>query len=171
MLFKLVLSIAALAPLASALICGTVGIHNDSAISYYMGNFFYKGPTSWALCAAYCKTDPNNCLAFRYSYYSDAAAQYCEFFNNGLPALHNHNNENLHNNLLANHYNNLSSCSSHNHTQFNNHVHANDDGDGNTDRHAGRVDEDDYDKDDVNINAGVHHLQDIDACARDENAD
>jgi hypothetical protein len=64
-------------------ICGAVGYHDPDKISYYMGNFFYKGPTTFALCASYCmKDDP--CKAFRYSYFSDAAAQYCEFFDNGL---------------------------------------------------------------------------------------
>ena len=85
MLFSLILSLVSLTPLvAAANVCGLVGIHNDTLISYYMGNFFYKGPTTFALCAAYCKTDPTKCKAFRYSYWSDAQAQYCEFFDNGL---------------------------------------------------------------------------------------
>jgi len=70
--------------LAANNICGTVGIHDPDKISYYMGNFFYKGPTTFALCASYCKKDVPRCKSFRYSYYSDAAAQYCEFFDNGL---------------------------------------------------------------------------------------
>jgi hypothetical protein len=68
----------------AANICGTIGIHNGTKISYYMGNFFYKGPTSFALCALYCKKDTGRCKSFRYAYYSDAAGQYCEFFDNGL---------------------------------------------------------------------------------------
>jgi hypothetical protein len=68
----------------AVIICGEIGIHNDSRISYYMGNFFYKGPATFALCALYCKKDTGRCKSFRYSYYSDAAAQYCEFFDNGL---------------------------------------------------------------------------------------
>ncbi|KAF2025197.1 hypothetical protein EK21DRAFT_24078, partial [Setomelanomma holmii] len=68
----------------AANICGKVGIHNDIKISYYMGNFFYKGPTTFALCAAYCKQDAAKCKSFRYSYWSDGPSQYCEFFDNGL---------------------------------------------------------------------------------------
>jgi hypothetical protein len=68
----------------AANICGLIGIHNDTKISYYMGNFFYKGRQSFSLCALYCRKDSNRCKSFRYSYYPDAAAQYCEFFDNGL---------------------------------------------------------------------------------------
>lgn len=63
---------------------GTIGIHNSSKIDYYMGNFFYKGPSIFTLCASYCKKDSLKCRSFRYSYCADAAAQYCEFFDNGL---------------------------------------------------------------------------------------
>lgn len=69
---------------SAANICAAVGLHNETKISYYMGNFFFKGPTTFALCAAYCKSDPAKCKAFRYSFWSDANAQYCEFFDNGL---------------------------------------------------------------------------------------
>ena len=66
--------------LASAQICGTLGYHNATNLSYYMGNFFYNGLSTFTLCAAYCQQD-TQCEAFRYSYWSDANAQYCEFFN------------------------------------------------------------------------------------------
>jgi hypothetical protein len=65
-------------------ICGTKGAHDESKISFYMLNAFYKGPTTFALCALYCKKDSGKCKSFRYSYWSDAATQYCEFFDNGL---------------------------------------------------------------------------------------
>jgi hypothetical protein len=68
-------------------VCGTVGIHNDTKISYYMGNFFYKGPSTFTLCASYCRKDAPKCKSFRYSYWEDSAAQYCEFFDNGLYVL------------------------------------------------------------------------------------
>jgi hypothetical protein len=70
-------------------ICGTVGIHDDNKISYYMGNFFYKGPSvaTVTLCASWCKKDVPKCKAFRWSYYGDSASQYCEFFDNGLYVL------------------------------------------------------------------------------------
>ncbi|KAF2439114.1 hypothetical protein P171DRAFT_490550 [Karstenula rhodostoma CBS 690.94] len=45
-----------------------------------MGNFFYKAPSTFALCADFCKNDFPQCKSFRYSYYSDADSQYCEFF-------------------------------------------------------------------------------------------
>jgi hypothetical protein len=67
----------------AANVCGVQGIHNAN-IDYYMGNFFYKGPGTWALCASYCKLDAARCKSFRYSYFSDAAAQYCEFFDSAL---------------------------------------------------------------------------------------
>jgi hypothetical protein len=63
---------------------GTIGIHDDSKISYYMGNFFYEGPSTFTLCASYCRKDVPKCKSFRYSYWADSAAQYCEFFDNGL---------------------------------------------------------------------------------------
>jgi hypothetical protein len=70
----------------AANICGSVGIHNDTKIDYYMGDFFYKGPAIAivALCASWCKKDTPKCKAFRWSYYADSASQYCEFFDNGL---------------------------------------------------------------------------------------
>lgn len=45
-----------------------------------MGNFFFKAPSVFALCADFCKRDYPRCKSFRYSYYSDADSQYCEFF-------------------------------------------------------------------------------------------
>jgi hypothetical protein len=69
---------------AAANVCGTLGVHDPDKISYYMGNSFYKGPTSFALYASHCKKDAPRCRSFRWSYPSDAAAQYCEFFDNGL---------------------------------------------------------------------------------------
>jgi hypothetical protein len=70
----------------AANICGSVGIHNDTKIDYYMGDFFYKGPniSIVTLCASWCKKDAPKCKAFRWSYYADSASQYCEFFDNGL---------------------------------------------------------------------------------------
>lgn len=68
---------------AQSLICGTLGYHDESAITYYMGNFFYSGLTAFALCAEYCQED-TRCEAFRYSYWSDADTQYCEFFDTDL---------------------------------------------------------------------------------------
>jgi hypothetical protein len=68
----------------AANICGTKGAHDGSKISFYMLNAFYKGPSSFAICASYCKKDRGKCKSFRYSYWTDAAAQYCEFFDNGL---------------------------------------------------------------------------------------
>jgi hypothetical protein len=69
----------------AANVCGTIGIHDSDKISYYMGNFFYKGSTiTVTLCASYCKKEAGNCKSFRWSYWADAAAQYCEFFNDGL---------------------------------------------------------------------------------------
>jgi len=44
-----------------------------------MGNFFWKGPTTFALCALYYKKDAPKCKSFQYSYFSDATGQYCEF--------------------------------------------------------------------------------------------
>ncbi|KAI8931902.1 hypothetical protein NX059_010806 [Plenodomus lindquistii] len=71
-------------PVYAATICGFVGTHDTNALTQYMGNFFYNGPSSFALCAAWCKNDAANCQAFRYSYYSDSNSQYCEFFNGAL---------------------------------------------------------------------------------------
>ncbi|KAJ4355388.1 uncharacterized protein N0V89_003404 [Didymosphaeria variabile] len=45
-----------------------------------MGNFFFKAPSTFALCADFCKNDYPTCKSFRYSYYSDTNSQYCEFF-------------------------------------------------------------------------------------------
>ena len=59
--------------------CGVVGSFNQSITNFYMGNFFYNAASTFALCADVCQND-SNCLSFRYSYYSDANAQYCEFF-------------------------------------------------------------------------------------------
>ncbi|KAF2851380.1 hypothetical protein T440DRAFT_62170 [Plenodomus tracheiphilus IPT5] len=73
-----------IASVSAATICGFVGIHDANVLNQYMGNFFYNGPSNFALCAAWCKNDPNNCRSFRYSYYGDANAQYCEFFDSGL---------------------------------------------------------------------------------------
>lgn len=80
---SLLLAVAAMGAWA-ANICGTIGIHNSSKVDYYMGNFFYKGPSIFTLCASYCKKDSPKCKSFRYSYWGDAAGQYCEFFDNGL---------------------------------------------------------------------------------------
>ncbi|KAF3032705.1 hypothetical protein E8E12_001321 [Didymella heteroderae] len=44
-----------------------------------MSNAFYGGLTSFTLCSSYCLKD-SRCEAFRYSYWSDAGSQYCEFF-------------------------------------------------------------------------------------------
>ena len=60
--------------------CGTLGNHNELSYPNYMGNYFYHGLTSFALCTIYCQRDAR-CEAFRYSYWSDADSQYCEFFN------------------------------------------------------------------------------------------
>ncbi|KAH9877977.1 hypothetical protein J1614_003194 [Plenodomus biglobosus] len=69
---------------STAAICGLVGIHNPDALDLYMGNFFYNGPSNFALCAAWCKNDPTRCRSFRYSYYGDSNSQYCEFFDGAL---------------------------------------------------------------------------------------
>lgn len=61
-------------------ICGDIGTHNYTGTTYYMGNFFFKAPSTFALCADFCKNDYPRCKSFRYSYYSDADAQYCEYF-------------------------------------------------------------------------------------------
>lgn len=83
-LFQALFLFACVGVANAANICGKVGSHDSTKISYYMGNFFYKGPTTFALCASYCKQDGAKCKSFRYSYWADAAAQYCEFFDNGL---------------------------------------------------------------------------------------
>jgi hypothetical protein len=36
----------------AANICGQIGIHDQNKISYYMGNFFYKSQSNFALCAS-----------------------------------------------------------------------------------------------------------------------
>jgi hypothetical protein len=85
-LFTVLAGLAYLAPFAAADVCGLVGTNSDK-ISYYMGNFFYKGPTTFALCAAYCKLDAPKCKSFRYSFWSDSNAQYCEYFDSVLYVL------------------------------------------------------------------------------------
>jgi hypothetical protein len=47
-----------------------------------MGSFFYNSASSiFAVCASWCKADTTGtCKSFRYSYWDDAASQYCEFF-------------------------------------------------------------------------------------------
>lgn len=64
----------------SARICGSIGKHDYSGTTFYMGNFFFKAPSTFALCAGFCQNDYPRCKSFRYSYFSDADAQYCEFF-------------------------------------------------------------------------------------------
>ncbi|KZM18925.1 hypothetical protein ST47_g9949 [Ascochyta rabiei] len=68
---------------SAASICGTVGYHNETTLSFYMGNFFYSAPSTFTLCAAFCKTD-TRCESFRYS--SDSTNQFCEFFDASLSA-------------------------------------------------------------------------------------
>ncbi|KAF2646032.1 hypothetical protein P280DRAFT_512238 [Massarina eburnea CBS 473.64] len=65
-------------------LCGNVGTHNYTTTTFYMGNFFYKAPSTFALCADFCKSDYPRCKSLRYSYYEDADAQYCEFFGDWL---------------------------------------------------------------------------------------
>ncbi|KAK7192303.1 hypothetical protein PSPO01_01875 [Paraphaeosphaeria sporulosa] len=85
-LHRLLLSLAwvTLGPLVGLVeagqICGDIGTHNAAGTTYYMGNFFFRAPPTFALCADFCKKDFPRCKSFRYSYYSDADAQYCEFF-------------------------------------------------------------------------------------------
>ncbi|KZM27508.1 hypothetical protein ST47_g1379 [Ascochyta rabiei] len=80
-------TLLSLASFASAeLICGTLGYHNETNLSFFMGNFFYNGLTSFTMCAAYCQQD-EQCEAFRHSYWDDADAQYCEFFDTSLKKL------------------------------------------------------------------------------------
>ncbi|RMZ71075.1 hypothetical protein GMOD_00005575 [Pyrenophora seminiperda CCB06] len=67
-------------PISAESLCGQRGISNDTLLPVYMGNFFYRGPTTFALCASYCKSAAPTCRSFRYSYWADADAQYCEFF-------------------------------------------------------------------------------------------
>lgn len=66
---------------SAASICGTLGYHNETTLSFYMGNFFYSAPSIFTLCAALCKKDMR-CRSFRYS--GDANNQYCEYFNTTL---------------------------------------------------------------------------------------
>lgn len=61
-------------------ICGEIGTNAYNGTTYYMGNFFFKAPSTFALCSDFCKNDYPRCKSFRYSYYSDADSQYCEFF-------------------------------------------------------------------------------------------
>jgi hypothetical protein len=85
LVFPLLLSFVSFSPFASAVtVCGLVGIHNETLMTNYMGNFFYRGPDIFGLCASYCKSDPTRCKAFWYSYWADADAQYCEFYDFGL---------------------------------------------------------------------------------------
>ena len=65
----------------AAKICGKRGSYDTSgSISFYMGNFFYKSPSAFSLCADFCKSDSSKCKSFRYSFYRDEESQYCEFF-------------------------------------------------------------------------------------------
>ncbi|KAF2873628.1 hypothetical protein BDV95DRAFT_592965 [Massariosphaeria phaeospora] len=66
----------------SAQICGGIGTHDYASISFYMGNFFYGAPSTFALCADFCKYDYPRCRSFRYWYDPYANSQYCEFFEN-----------------------------------------------------------------------------------------
>ncbi|KAJ4290385.1 hypothetical protein N0V90_010601 [Kalmusia sp. IMI 367209] len=49
-----------------------------------MGNFFYKAPTTLALCGDFCKKDYPRCRSFRYTDDAEAYSQYCEFFEYAL---------------------------------------------------------------------------------------
>jgi len=69
---------------SAAMICGLRGTHNFNKLTLIYGNFFYNGPATFSLCASYCRRDPTKCKSFRYSYWDDANAQYCEFFGEGL---------------------------------------------------------------------------------------
>ncbi|EDU48869.1 predicted protein [Pyrenophora tritici-repentis Pt-1C-BFP] len=83
---NIILTLLALLPrhTTAAPTCGLVSTINDTLLPVYMGNFFYRGPTTFALCALYCKNAAPRCQSFRYSYWSDADAQYCEFYEYGL---------------------------------------------------------------------------------------
>lgn len=81
---KALFLLACVVGIEAANLCGKIGLHDSNKLSFYMGNFFYKGPTTFALCASYCKQDATKCKSFRYSYWADAASQYCEFFEYGL---------------------------------------------------------------------------------------
>ncbi|KAH7083587.1 hypothetical protein FB567DRAFT_87909 [Paraphoma chrysanthemicola] len=81
---KVLFLLACVVGAEAANICGKIGLHDSNKLSFYMGNFFYKGPTTFALCASYCKQDAAKCKSFRYSYWADAVSQYCEFFEYGL---------------------------------------------------------------------------------------
>jgi hypothetical protein len=62
-------------------VCGDVGTFDYAGnTTYYMGNFFFKAPSTFAFCADFCKKDFPQCKSFRYSYDMEADAQYCEFF-------------------------------------------------------------------------------------------
>ena len=63
----------------AAVICGNLGSIDSSVTTFYMGNFFFKAPSTFAFCGDFCKVD-SRCRSFRYSYFADADAQYCEFF-------------------------------------------------------------------------------------------
>lgn len=69
---------------AAAQICGGVGSYNSSTTFFYMSNFFSKAASTFGLCADFCKSSYPSCKSFRYSYWSDADAQYCEFFGDWL---------------------------------------------------------------------------------------
>ncbi|KAF2261296.1 hypothetical protein CC78DRAFT_608422 [Lojkania enalia] len=75
-------TLIALSNIAKAAVCGDRGSHDFSKQSFYMGNFFFGAPSTFSLCADFCKKDAPRCKSFRYSYYSDANSQYCEYFEN-----------------------------------------------------------------------------------------
>ncbi|KAF1948681.1 hypothetical protein CC80DRAFT_556110 [Byssothecium circinans] len=79
-LFILLLFLCITQVLSAGQLCGNVGTHDAAKTTFYMGNFFFKAPSTFALCADFCKNDYPACKSFRYSYYVDADAQYCEFF-------------------------------------------------------------------------------------------
>ncbi|CBX96695.1 hypothetical protein IAQ61_005443 [Plenodomus lingam] len=89
MSFKSLLPLILLLPatISAATVCGLVGTSNPDTLNQYMGNFFYNGPSNFALCAAWCKNDATRCRSFRWSYYGDANSQYCEFFEVALDGL------------------------------------------------------------------------------------
>lgn len=79
----LILSFVLSAAAQRKLMCGTTGSHDPVKYGWYMGNFFYNGLTSFTLCSSFCLKD-SRCKFFRYSYWSDADAQYCEFFDTDM---------------------------------------------------------------------------------------
>ncbi len=76
-------SVSVVVAASAQLICGTLGYHDVTNLYFYMSNGFYNGLSTFALCASYCQKD-SLCKAFRYSYWSDAGSQYCEFFDTPL---------------------------------------------------------------------------------------